>query len=600
MKTKLSKIFTMLVVMVMILTTFAGCAKKEEAADTTATTTEATTADSTSTEGATTETAKTYDKFITVDVFASQANYQGIQSGWFAKVVKDKFNMELNIIAPNVAGGGDTLFQTRSAAGDLGDIVMIGSENGRLSDTVNAGLLLKLDDYITSRPNLAKYTKALDNMKAVGATDGYYAIPSAVSEQPATNPSEGLDLTFGPYLRWDYYQGVGAPTINTLEDMLPVLKAMQDKYPTSDSGKKTYAFSLFKDWDGNMMMEGKQPACFYGYDELGFVFAKADGSDYQSIIDTNSAYVRNLKLYFNANQMGLLDPESTTQNWDSVFAKYQDGAVLFSPWPWLGQAAYNTTTNKEAGKGFMLVPIQDMKIFSYGATPSGAKYVVGIGAKAEDPERMADFLDWLYSPEGVMMSCAQTSGSCGPEGLTWEMKDGRPVLTDFGKQAFLSGDAEMPAEWGGGTWKDGTSQLNFTTVLTSDINPISNAAYNYTLWDSVIEANTTPLDKSWQDAMSAKTTLDYLTQHNAFVVAPGSPYVAPAEDAEISTLRSQCKSIIVETSWKMVFAKDEAEFNSLLADMQETVKGLGYDQVLEYDMKIAKEQNDARVAAAAK
>ena len=28
--------------------------------------------------------------------------------------------MELNIIAPNVAGGGDTLLQTRSAAGDLG------------------------------------------------------------------------------------------------------------------------------------------------------------------------------------------------------------------------------------------------------------------------------------------------------------------------------------------------------------------------------------------------------------------------------------------------------------------------------------------------
>ena len=50
-----------------------------------------------------------YDKFITVDVYDDFANYQGIQSGWFAKVVKDKFNMELNIIAPNVAGGGDTL-----------------------------------------------------------------------------------------------------------------------------------------------------------------------------------------------------------------------------------------------------------------------------------------------------------------------------------------------------------------------------------------------------------------------------------------------------------------------------------------------------------
>ena len=46
-----------------------------------------------------------YKDFITVDVFDSMANYQGIQSGWFAKIVKDKFNMELNIIAPNVACG---------------------------------------------------------------------------------------------------------------------------------------------------------------------------------------------------------------------------------------------------------------------------------------------------------------------------------------------------------------------------------------------------------------------------------------------------------------------------------------------------------------
>lgn len=63
----------------------------------------------------------TYSEFISVDVFDALANYEGVQSGWFQKVVKDKFNMELNIIAPNVSGGGDTLFQTRSAAGNLGD-----------------------------------------------------------------------------------------------------------------------------------------------------------------------------------------------------------------------------------------------------------------------------------------------------------------------------------------------------------------------------------------------------------------------------------------------------------------------------------------------
>ena len=65
-----------------------------------------------------------YEEFIVVDVFDDLANFQGIQSGWFAKVVKDKFNMELNIIAPNVAGGGNTLYEIRSAAGNLGDLLI--------------------------------------------------------------------------------------------------------------------------------------------------------------------------------------------------------------------------------------------------------------------------------------------------------------------------------------------------------------------------------------------------------------------------------------------------------------------------------------------
>ncbi len=58
-----------------------------------------------------------YEEFLTVDVFDSQANYQGIQSGWFAKIVKDKFNMELNIIAPNVAGAEIPCFRQGAQPG---------------------------------------------------------------------------------------------------------------------------------------------------------------------------------------------------------------------------------------------------------------------------------------------------------------------------------------------------------------------------------------------------------------------------------------------------------------------------------------------------
>lgn len=577
---------------ILITTMLGGCGDK--AADNAATKTATKTADSNATGAA------KYPEFLTVDVFDNLANYQGIMSGWFAKVVKDKFNMELNIIAPNVAGGGDTLFQTRSAAGELGDLVIISAEGGRIQDVVTAGLLYDVTDLFAARKNISKYKLAIDSLNNMVEGDKVYGIPASVSEQPATKPSEGLDLTFGPYVRWDAYKTAGYPQIKTLEDMIPALKSMQAAVPTSKTGKKTYAISLFKDWDGNMMCMAKQPTCLYGYDELGFVLAKADGSDYQSIIDSNSMYNRVLKFYYDANKAGLVDPESTTQNYDTMYTKYQDGQILYSPWPWLGQSAFNTPENKAAGKGFMIAPIEDMKIFSYGCRPVGDKTFMGIGSKAEDPERLADFIDWLYSPEGVLMSCTQNIGSSGPEGLTWEMVDGKPALTEFGWKAFYEGgDTKVPDEWGGGKWKDGVSALNFVTVLPSDTNPNTSFPYNYTLWDSVLEKNKTALDVDWQSKMGAKTTLEYLENKKQVLVAPGSSYIAPAEDSEITTLRGQCKAIIIEYSWKMVFASSDDEFLSLQKEMQKTVQGLGYDKVLAVDMKNAKDQNTAREASAA-
>ena len=534
---------------------------------------------------------------ITVDVYDGLANYMGIQGGWFAKVVKDKFNMELNIIAPNVAGGGDTLYNTRVAGGELGDLVVV-DKGQQMDELVEGGLLLDASKYRDAMTNLAPFDAAVDKLNE--GKDGVYGFPTSVSSLKPTEPSEGLEPTFGPYLRWDLYADAGYPQIGTLEDLLPVLKSMQDANPKAENGQKAYAISLFKDWDGNMMVTAKQPATLYGYDEMGFVLAKADGSDYQSIVDPSSQYVRALQFYFDANQMGLVDPESTTQNYDTMFSKYQNGQVLLSWWPWLGQSAYNTDGNTKDGKGFELVPMADQQVFSYGAEVYGGKQILGIGSGAEDPARMAAFIDWLYSPEGVNLNSSQTGAAAGPQDLTWELDDaGEPALTDFGKKVFLEGGADVPAEWGGGAYVDGVSTLNVSTVLPKDENPETGFPYNYTYWPSYQEAVANPLTDDWKSKMGdAASTTEYLQANDQLLVAPGSSFTAPADTSEVEAIRSQAKAAIIEHSWKMVFAKDQAEFDSLLADMQKTVDGLGYDTVLEFDMANAKAQNDARVAVA--
>ena len=61
-------------------------------------------------------------------------------------------------------------------------------------------------------------------------------------------------------------------------------------------------------------------------------------------------------------------------------------------------------------------------------------------------------------------------------------------------------------------------------------------------------------------------------------------------------LRGQCKATIIDTSWQMIFASSDEEFTSLQQQMQDTLEGLDYQMVLDYDMDLAHQQNDARVA----
>lgn len=538
------------------------------------------------------------EKVTVVDVFSYQANYQGMQGGWFGKAVEDRFNIKLNIIAPNVAAG-ENLYQTRMASGNLGDLVMIGAERGQLERAVNAGLLIDMEPFKDLMPHVMQYSDAIKNIQAtINRTEGIYGIPSEVTFYSVTDPSESIEPTYGPYLRWDLYQKIGYPELGTLEDLLPVLKQMQEEYPITPSGEKTYAFSLFKDWDGNLMVMAKQLGCFYGYDEVGFVMSKVDGTHDISAIEDGSPYLRALEFYFEANQLGLIDPESRIQNWEKMWQKFVDGRILFSPWPFLGQDAYNTADNLEAGSGFMFVPFEDMEILSHGAIATGSTYVIGIGSRAKNPERLVEFIDWLYSPEGIMFNTSQTGSTGGPEGLIWKLVNGQPRLTEFGQSALLEGDATMPESWGGGSWRAGVSQLNFKSVLAKDINPDTGFPYDFRTWDSAVVA--TPVHSSWQAKMGAQSTMEYLEQEDKLLIALGTDYIAPGEPNFITQYRDECKEVVVDYSWKMIFAKDKGEFDNLLRQMREIVMASGYDQVLESDLRVAKELNEARNSARAR
>jgi len=524
-------------------------------------------------------TAETTDtkELLKLDVFSMTANFAGDQTGWFAKVIKDKFNIELNIIAPNLQGG-DAKYATAMVAGNLGDIVVFGADDDKYTNAIKAGVLLDwtkdglLDKY---GKDIATYPKAIEKAKTnFGKETSVYGLGHGVSNMPSTSPSEGNYMTYGPDLRWDLYEKLGKPEIKTMEDYLPVLKKMQELEPKSDSGKPTYAFSMWPDWDGNMMMLGKNFATMQGYDELGFLLVSANEDKYENILDPNGYYLRTLKLYYDANQMGLVDPDSISQKFENATAKMIDGQTLFSWFPCM-DVSYNTQERTSTGKGFEFVPFSEQSVYSNGFANYGANQVMSIGSKTKEPARVMEFVNWLYSEEGIMTSYY------GPKGLTWDIKDGAPVVTAFGKTALPSNDVQVPAEYGGGSWKDGANQMNYANVNVNSINPTTKEPYNYAMWKSTI-ADSSKLDKNWQAAMNAFTAKDYVVKNDMISVAPVTKFTAASPDSANQQKMNQIKTIIIQNSWKMVFAKNDAEYNALSKDMVTKAKGLGYDDVVKF------------------
>ncbi|MDQ0886330.1 putative aldouronate transport system substrate-binding protein [Paenibacillus sp. V4I9] len=541
-------------------------------------------------------TAIDHSKPLTITVFDNAANYQGEQKGWYGKLIKDKFNITLNILAPQVAG--DQLYKTRSAAGNLGDLLIV--NNSQLEELIPAGLIMDLTDKIKNTQNLSKY---VDNhfkpfnaaFQKVNPDGKIYALPTFEADTSPTTFSEQTPYS-SPIMPWDYFKGVGAPKLNNLDDLLNVLKQMHEKYPKTPDGKPIAPITLWKDWDSRGTMENARwLGNWYGYEQpegTTTIQLNAKG-DIVPLIDDNSMYKKILQFYFKANQMGLVDPDSPTQDWNKVSEKLTNKQVLLLWYSW-ETGFYNSIERGKKGDGNVAVPIADTHIIQASDAYYGNGRVFAIGSKANDPDRIMEFMDWTTSPEGLRYYVN------GFEGFNYEKTaDGKFKLTEVGQTAFQK-NTPVPEEYGGGGYQDGQSKLN--TMIISDFakDPKTGEFYNSNYWSPTIEANKTALTTDWQNTYNAENATDYYLKHKMIDIVPNINTSLGSDSSDIKNKRSQISDYVKNTSWKMVFAKNQAEFDKLWEMMKKDVIGLGWNDVVAADTEKAQKIIKMRADALAK
>lgn len=528
---------------------------------------------------------------MTLEFFDVAANYQGVQTGWFAKVVKDRFNIELNIIAPQVSG--DAIYQTRASSGNLGDVLIL--ESGQFKECVEAGLIKDISSDIWNYSNLAGFKEQIDMLNnGLEGNDGKtYGIPTEMMNTSPTSYSQDV-IYSSPLLRWDLYKELGCPDIADLDGLLDVLEEMMKAHPTNDAGDPCYPMSLWPDWDGGDGMLGianvVQLTTWYGEKIKGSVILKPDGT-FIPLTDKAGSYYKMLKFLYTANQRGLVDPDSATQDWNAACAKMSAGQVYLMWYSWQ-VGFWNSTDRLKDGTAFIFTPVADQNYYTEADSYYGSGRVFAIGSQVDDAkyQRIMEFLDWYASPEGLMFQHS------GIEGFNYEKgDDGRLYIKNSNA---LMDNLPVPEEWGGAGYNDGNNAINQWIVSANSTNPLTGETYATAYWSTYKEETMTDMKKEWAEKFGAAEPVDYMKANNKLVISPNVSVSLPTDTPDIGVVRNQCNETICDYSWRMIYAKDDAEFDAMWDEMSATMDGVGFQDLVKFDTEKHQIEVDAKNAVA--
>jgi multiple sugar transport system substrate-binding protein/putative aldouronate transport system substrate-binding protein len=381
-----------------------------------------------------------------------------------------------------------------------------------------------------------------------------------------------------PYLRWDLYQALGKPPINTLEDYIPILAAMKDLEPLSAIGTPTYGVSSFPDWDDDMVMMVKSTAALYGWEEFGMGLYHVVTQEFEGCLEPDGWYIRCLKFYNTLHQMGLYDPDSMSQNFNDAAAKYRNGVSFWNIFTFVAES-FNTTANLEAGRSMQCVPAADQLNLVDGLNVYGNNRVWAIGANSEFPELAMEIINWLCTPEGVL------THHYGPRGVTWDYDEhGNTYLTPIGfttrddKRAIIEFNGiEM-------IYQEGEFQHNNTTWNIDSVNPdaANGDTFNWRHWESTIRTQpVSETEASWRVWAGDVVTADeFLRNEEKVAVSLGTPFSFGEQDDQLEVTWEQVTQEIVSSSWSAIYANSDEDFDRIVADMIRNATAYGYAECI--------------------
>lgn len=532
-------------------------------------------------------------EIVTLDVLSETAGFSGVQSGWIADILKKKFNVRLNIISDT-----DGMFKTRMEDEDPGDIVIFGKDSEYYEKAVKNGLLLDWNkDQLLRKKAPYIYEHMQDALKKNSGlteqiTDGTSDVCYGIGNDIAVSDTEHQAFLYTWDLRWDIYRELGYPKVKTLEDFENLLEDMQKICPKDDLGDKTYAVSLWPDWDVDSCMCVRAAAtAWYGYDELGMGLYDPETGNYYDVLMEDGPYLEMLQFYNRLFQKGLVDTDSMTQTYAKVIEKTKNGGVLFSIFNYSGSLVYNQTNHTEKGKFMCCMAPEDARPIAYGISTGGGDEMTCLGADTEHPELCMKILNYFATPEGHM------TFKYGPKGICWDYdEEGNTYFTELGLECSKNGKTKMVGGYKG-TYEAGVCQAAFSSWADDAENPDSNGeTYNSVSWRSNQGTAQSDIGKTWMEHNRCSTVNEYFEKRlredgsKNFLFVPETSFQTVPKENELKKIWSQVATEIKNGSWKAIYAGSDTEFGEIVREMIREANRYGYEKCVQWGREQAAER----------
>lgn len=563
-----------------MLASLAACGGGSDTPATTGTTAGTTAGETTTTAGSGETTAasetsgeQAFDKLDLITLYPNDANTSSGNVTGYKGDILAKRGLEMEIWAFSNEKTNAIL-----ASGELPDVMYV--KYDQFVTMVEAGMVLNLDEHLDKLPHLTgkeQATAALNytrEYKSAG-TGALYGIPINIGITEDISRDTGRNAV---KVNWDVYYDMGCPEVKTVDDLIPLMKDMMAHKPEADDGTKTWGTILNSGSDdkywGCMQLWYK----WFGYEPENLEYlieSNMIDNTYTSILEAgqDSLYYKGLKWYNTAMREGVMDPDSINNERELGKAKVETSYACMVPSGTLaGWAKYRP----------IYLEGQHLMQENWSKPYGGDTYVV-VNAKTKNVDAALRAVDMLSDND------FRYEVWNGPEGTLWEYdENGKVVPTEYGVETGVSGDDvyfpnnEKRVQWLDNTIFDGT----FAETYIGPNGP--RQARGLSEWDEVLEIRlNTEEEKQWREAFGYENFNELLKDKGAFTLTSDifnvSNFCADPDDSQ-KLILDAIRTVVVDSSWKMVYAKDDAEFESHWNKMIEDCKQLDAETLVSWRM----------------